>query len=596
MKELKKFLYLLTPEEQKKAFLLLVMTIIMALLEMIGVASILPFISTLVNPEIIETNSFLRIMFDKSSIIGVKSKEEFLFVLGFLVFIITLITICFKALTQYFQLTFTNMREYSISKKLVENYLHQPYSWFLNQNSSNLGKSILSEVSLLVAGGLRPLIELISKTFVAIAIIILLILINPEIALIAGLILGISFVLVYKFTRKYIASLGKDRAKANELRFTAVNEAFNASKDVKLRGLEKYFLHRFGKPAEIYSKKIAYASIIGSLPRYILEAIIFSSLLLMILYSISASSSFINFIPIISLYAVASYRLIPALQGIYSSAAQIKFAGPALDMIYRDIKYLEITSNKDSKRLLNLKNKITLRNICYSYPGANRTAIKNINLEIPAKTCVGLIGTTGSGKTTLVDIILGLLEVQNGSLEIDGEEITKVNSRNWQKSIGYVPQNIYLSDDTIMANIAFGVNYEDINLETIEKVSRIAKLHDFVINELPNKYQTKIGERGVRLSGGQRQRIGIARALYHSPQVLILDEATSALDNITEKAVMDSINNFQKHMTIVLIAHRLSTVKKCDKIYVLEKGEIKNEGTFDYLSKLDENFLINATN
>ena len=222
--------------------------------------------------------------------------------------------------------------------------------------------------------------------------------------------------------------------------------------------------------------------------------------------------------------------------------------------------------------------------------------LNNVSFNVKKGETFGIVGRNGSGKTTTVDIILGLLEVQNGSLEIDGEEITKVNSRNWQKSIGYVPQNIYLSDDTIMANIAFGVNSEDINLETIEKVSRIAKLHDFVINELPNKYQTKIGERGVRLSGGQRQRIGIARALYHSPQVLILDEATSALDNITEKAVMDSINNFQKHMTIVLIAHRLSTVKKCDKIYVLEKGEIKNEGTFDYLSKLDENFLINATN
>jgi ABC-type multidrug transport system fused ATPase/permease subunit len=217
-------------------------------------------------------------------------------------------------------------------------------------------------------------------------------------------------------------------------------------------------------------------------------------------------------------------------------------------------------------------------------------------LNISFNDTVGLVGATGSGKTTIVDIILGLLEAQKGTLEIDGKVITKHNTQSWQRSIGYVPQHIYLSDDTVAANIAFGQEPRDFDENKIQKASKIANLHEFVMHELPNQYQTTIGERGVRLSGGQRQRIGIARALYFNPQVLILDEATSALDNLTEKIVMDAVNNLSKHKTIILIAHRLSTVKKCDKIFLLEKGELKNEGTFDELININENFRKSVIN
>ena len=220
--------------------------------------------------------------------------------------------------------------------------------------------------------------------------------------------------------------------------------------------------------------------------------------------------------------------------------------------------------------------------------------LKDISLSIPAKSTVGLVGTTGSGKTTMVDIILGLLEPQKGTLEVDGKIITKQNSRSWQRSIGYVPQHIYLTDNSIAANIAFGVEPKDINQDLVEKASKIANLHNYVINELPKQYHTTIGERGVRLSGGQRQRIGIARALYHESKVLILDEATSALDNQTEKIVMDAIKNLSKDITIILITHRLNTVKNCDKIYLLKNGEIKNEGTFEELINVDEDFRKNA--
>jgi ATP-binding cassette, subfamily B, bacterial PglK len=596
MNTFKKFFYLLSAKEKKQGYLLLVMIIIMALLEMIGVASILPFTATLADPNIIDTNFFLSNLFNYSTTLGVESKKQFIFILGLLVFLLLVATICFKAFTNYLQLEFTNMREYSVSKKLVENYLHQPYSWFLNKHSADLGKSILSEVGLVIGHGLRPLMELIAKSFVAITIIILLILVDPKIAFVAGLILGIAYLIVYKFTRNYLIKIGKDRAKANELRFSAVNEAFGASKEIKLGGLEEYYIKSFSEPAKIYSKNLAIASIISGLPRYVLEAIIFGGMLLIILFLLDEFGSFVNLIPIISLYAVACYRLIPALQAVYASTAQLRFISPALDSVYKDFKTLEKKVLAKNNNILPLNKNIVLKKIYYTYPNASKAVLKNINISIPVNNTIGLVGATGSGKTTLVDIILGLLEPQKGTLEIDGTIIKRLNSRVWQQSIGYVPQQIYLSDDSIKANIAFGVEDKDINIQAVEKASKIANLHNFVVKELPKKYKTKIGERGVRLSGGQRQRIGIARALYHNPKVLILDEATSALDNQTEKAVMDAVNNIGKNITIILIAHRLNTIKKCDKVYVIEKGQLKDEGTFEELSKINKNFSTNINN
>ena len=594
MQTLKKLFYILTPHERKRAIFLLIMISIMALLDMIGVASILPFMAVLTNPSLIETNLILNSMFQTSSIFGVESNQQFLFVLGIFVFVLLVISLVFKALTTYAQVRFAQMREYTIGKRLMEGYLYQPYSWFLNQHSADVGKNVLAEVSIVISKGITPLIELISKGMVTIAIIILLILADPKLSLIVGFSISISYIIIYYLIRNYLSRIGNKRLENNRIRFLSISEAFGATKEVKVAGLEQTYIKLFSDSSKICAKSLASSQMIAQLPRFFLEAIAFGGIMITVLFMTAKSGSFISSAPIISLYVFAGYRLMPALQEIYASLTKLTFVGPSLDKLSDELKNLKPINEKYRNGVLSLKQSISLKNVDYSYPNSSRTALKNINLNIPAKSIVGLVGSTGSGKTTTVDIILGLLEVQNGTLEIDGKVITKQNLRSWQRSVGYVPQHIYLSDNTVASNIAFGVEPKDINQNLVEKASKIADLHNFVTKELPNQYQTTIGERGVRLSGGQRQRIGIARALYHNPQVIILDEATSALDYQTEKAVMDAVNKLSKNITIILIAHRLNTVKRCDKIFLLEKGELINEGTFEELIDKDKNFRITA--
>ena len=594
MQIFKKILFLLPSNELKNLSVLIFMNTIMALLDMLGAASILPFVAVLTNPNLIETNLILNNIFHYLKTIGIENKQEFLFALGIVVFFMLVLSLVFKSLTTFVQTRFIYMQEYFIGKRLAEGYLQQPYSWFLNHNSANFGKTILSEVNHIVENGIRPLTEMISKGMISIALIILLFLVDLKLTLIVSVTLGGAYLVVFYFFRGFIDRIGKIRLKNNQLRFVSISEAFGAIKEVKVGRLEQYYIKLFSNSAQNYSRSISLVNFISQVPRFILEIIVFGGIMIMILYLIRQTGSFNNSLPVISLYVYVGYRLMPALQEIYSSFTKISYIGPSIDKLYEDIKSIQLFKSNQSKDIIVLNKEITLNNIQYNYPDTVRTALKDINLKISVKTTVGIIGATGCGKTTTVDIILGLLEAQKGTLEIDGQIITKNNSSAWQRSIGYVPQNIYLSDNTIAANIAFGVESKNINHENIVKASKIANLHEFVVNELPEKYQSIIGERGVKLSGGQRQRIGIARALYHNPSVLILDEATSALDNQTEQAVMEAINNLGKNITIILIAHRLSTVKKCDKIFLLEKGKLKNEGTFEDLIKDNNNFQINT--
>jgi len=595
MKTLQKLFFILTPNERKSASILLLMIFVMAFLDMLGVASIMPFMTVLTNPQIIENNYLLNEVFFISKKFGINDKQQFVFFLGILVFIMLILSIAFKALTLYAQIRFSAMREYSIGKRLVEGFLNQPYSWFLNRHSADLGKTILSEVSLIISHGLKPIMNLITYSSIAVMLIILLILVDPKLSLIVGFALGSAYGIIYKLSRSFLKRIGTERMQANQERFTNITEAFGAIKEIKVGGLEKIFTERFSKPSKLSAKHASSAQLVSNLPKFFLEAVAFGGMVLMVLYLIYRNAVFLDVLPIISLYAFAGYRLMPSIQQIYVSISQLRYIGSSLDSLYEDLKIISPANFDKNTKALSFKQNISINNLSFSYPDSNREALKNINLKIPANTTVGIVGSTGSGKTTLVDVILGLFDAKVGSLQVDDQVININNKRSWQKCIGYVPQQIFLADDTIEANIAFGTKYENIDMHQIEKVSKIANLYEFIVNELPLKYKTRIGERGIRLSGGQRQRIGIARALYQSPKLLILDEATSALDNLTEQAVMDAVHNIGKKISVILVAHRLSTVKKCDTIFLIEKGELKGQGNFEKLISTSKQFRASVS-
>jgi len=663
---LKKILSLLTPKERRRAYLLLFMIMVMAFLEMVGVASVMPFVSVLANPEVVQTNVYLAAVYDY---LGFEDARSFMYFLGLAMLFFLIGSIAFKALTTYAILRFTHMRGYSLSRKLVQSYLRQPYDWFLNKHSADLGKSILSEAQQVVNGAVLPLLKFIAALAVLVSLTVLLIVVEPLLALAVALGLGGTYGLIYFGVRSYLTRIGAERVRTNKERFQAVQEAFGGIKEVKVCGLEAPFLKRFEPPANRFARVQANAAILGQLPRFILEAIAFGGVFIVILYMMGRPGGLQEAVPILAVYLVAGQKLMPVLSEVYQHLAKLRFTAPALDSLYHDLMRLEPGTGRLTKLKqpapLGLEHGIRLENIYYTYPGATQPALNDLSLDIPARTTVGIVGATGSGKTTTVDIILGLLRPQHGQLLVDGQpifeaesskqKVTSVKSeaessnhnllqdlnhlklntynsskihnhlkhktlnssliahhsandsesasspnnlklktyntlRSWQRALGYVPQHIYLADETVAANIAFGIPPEEIDMQAVHKAAQIAELHEFVTTELSQGYETLVGERGVRLSGGQRQRIGIARALYHDPAVLIFDEATSALDNLTEKAVMQAINNLNKEKTIIMIAHRLSTVEKCDSIFVLEHGRLVAQGTYDQLLDASQEF------
>jgi ABC-type multidrug transport system fused ATPase/permease subunit len=586
----RKLLKLLTPRERRSFWMLLVLIVIMGIVETVGVAAIMPFMYMLADPTVLERHQLLSQVYNG---LGFTSMHNFMLFFGFSVFVVVVGGLLFKAATLYAVYRFTMMRGYSLSNRMLHGYLFQPYTWFLNRHSADIGSNVLGEVSKVTQKSLLPAMKLITYSVVVLGLVVLLVLVNPKVAAVAAVLFGGSYVLVYLGVQRYLSRIGEERHRANIERFQIAGEALGGIKDVKLLGLESHFLHRFQPAARSVATSDAASTILGELPRYILEAVAFGGLLAFVLVLlISGSTSIAEVVPMLAVYAFASLRIFPALQRIYVSMTLMRFSKPTLDKLYTDMQAAEANVRAlppiDRKTVLHLDTALVLDDVHYAYPQAERPAVRGMSLTIPARTTIGIVGGTGAGKTTTVDIILGLLAPDSGRFTVDGVPITAANMKAWQRSVGYVPQQIFLTDDTVAANIAFGK--AEIDLEAVERASRTAELHDFVMREMPQGYQTRVGERGIRLSGGQRQRIGIARALYHNPDVLILDEATSALDNLTERAVMDAVHNLGRAKTIVMIAHRLSTVRDCDTIFMLEHGRVVAQGSYDDLIETNRQF------
>ncbi len=505
-----------------------------------------------------------------------------------------------SALATWLGVRFVWKKNHNISSALLKKYLSLPYVYFLTQNTADLSKNILSEVNVLTNNFLFPLVNIVVKGFMTIGIFSMLLFTNVYITILSAIIFGGSYALIYFYFHDKLKTNGAKRLKENKLRFKTAGEALGGIKDIKVMGREDFFYHRYFRHSHELSNLEAWSALIGAIPRYFLETIAFGGIVILVLYFISTTGNANEVIPVISFFAFAAYRLMPALQVVFASSIQVRFSQMTVNRIIEDLSekggFSEqfLVYEKEPVKPMPFNTYLQLKEVSFNYPNTNEAVIHNISLPIMHNTSVGLVGPTGAGKTTLVDIILGLLTPQKGEFSVDGIKIDENNILNWQRNLGYVPQHIYLSDDTIINNIAFGIPDEKIDRKAVEQVARISNLHGFIISELPNGYQTIVGERGIRLSGGERQRVGIARALYHDPEVLVLDEATSSLDGITESAVLEAINNVAKLKTVIIIAHRLTTVKGCDIIYLIDKGKITAQGTYNELMDSSASFRAMA--
>tara|TARA_B110000008_G_scaffold279491_1_gene326787 strand:- start:613 stop:2394 length:1782 start_codon:yes stop_codon:yes gene_type:complete len=561
---------------------------IKSIIEVIGIASITPFVSVMLNPDILQTNPYLNFVYQYFNF---KSTITFINYLGALTLFLLLITNVLSALLEWLIIRFSKVMEYRLSTQLLNQYLSNKYVFFLDNNSSNLGKNILAEVQRCIDGIIFPIMIASSRFVTVIFILALLIYVDPFAAIGMLILFGGGYLLIFIFVRKRLFELGALSSKALSKRFKTINEAFLGIKDIKLRNIEKTFIYRYKKSAKELAYYNIYQHIVSIIPRYILESLAFGGIVIILMYLVNKGGEVQSIIPIVALYALAGYKLMPALQSIYSSIVTVRFNIPALLILSDDLEEDNFPTKLEPNDLppISFKENFNLKSIFFNYPKANRNAIKNISLSIKANSSIGIVGSTGSGKTTLVDLILGLLENDSGEIYVDKIPLDSNNIHLWQKKIAYMPQNVFLIDDTISANIAFGLSKNEIDFDKISNAAKTANLEEF-INSLPEGYNTQVGEQGVKLSGGERQRLGIARAIYTNPEVIVLDEGTSALDNLTESAVMDAISSLAIQKTIILVAHRLSTVKDCDIIYLMNDGAIEARGTYRELLEKSDNF------
>ncbi|MDA8991318.1 ABC transporter ATP-binding protein/permease [Opitutales bacterium] len=543
--------------------------VIVAFFDVVGISSVMPFLSLLGDNNLVFENKYLYTLYNYLEFEDVR---YFLYFIGLSSLIIIVFSSCLKTLSYYLLYRFTNFRRDTLSKKMFSCFLSKPYFYFSDLNSSEIIKTILYQTDIIVQEALIPLLNLITYSLVSLFILSLFFFVNYQLAFIAIFTFSLFYLSVYLTIRKKLSHVALERDNSNKTRFSIINEAFNGIKDIKIRNKELFFFNKYNPVSYNFADNYAKSMLLPQIPQFSMEAILFGLILIVsTIFAGTNSGNIADILPALGVFTLGALKLKPAVNNIFSSYSIMNFAHPVLskyvDFFKKESGYNYELTHTNEKLLF--EQEIIVDNIYFKYTEDSPTILKKINLCIKKNSIIGLIGETGCGKSTLVNILLGLLSPTKGNIKVDGEILTPKHFPIWKNNIGYVPQDLFLCDDTIAQNIAFGELPVDVDYDIIKKVCEIAKI-DSYINSLNNGYDTIVGERGVKLSGGQKQRIGIARALYHDPDFIILDEATSALDGETELAFMDALNSIAGTKTILMIAHRTSTLKHCDEIFQIK--------------------------
>jgi len=592
-------LELLSPRERRQAALLIVIAIAMAMFDVVGMASIMPFLAVMAKPEVVRSKAeYLGLISD----LGLNDTTRLLYALGAASFVLLVASGLVRVFGQYEINKFTQNRAHEISIRLFEGYLKHDYQYHLNKHSGEISKLVLSEAGLLVSQVYTPASQIIAQSAVVLMLTLLLVLVDPVVALTVAAVFIALYMLFYLILRPRLSRIGLERMQANVQRFRFVGEALGGIKIIKLLGRESVYVDRLGRASAVMVKHQVAASTVASVPKFVVEFVGFGGIIalalgLLVRHGGHEAGAMGSVLLLLGVYAFVGYRLLPAVQQIYAAATLLRTGSASLRAVYDAIEEAKSLPPLRRQRAepLPLKHNICLDNVSFTYAGSSKPSLTGVSVEIPAGTAVGIVGSSGAGKTTLVDLVLGLIRPSAGQLRVDNVVIDCENVRDWQAAIGYVPQDIFLIDGSVWENIAFGVPEDVVDKVRVRECARMAQALDFVEQSLPQGFDTTIGERGVRISGGQRQRLGIARAILADPAVVVFDEATSALDSLTERVVMDAIGVLRRSKTVLIVAHRMQTIRECDFLVMMREGQIEAMGTYDSLVETNPAFRALAT-
>jgi ATP-binding cassette, subfamily B, bacterial PglK len=589
-KIIKQLFLLLTPLQRRNFYYLQCLVIVMAIMEIVGVASIIPFMALIGDVSQLQEDSIFGNLFLAS---GITSEFKFVLIVGLIVLIMLIIASLTSIFTIWRLTKFSHNTGAELADRLYSHYLTQDWLFHASGNSSNLTKKIATETPRTTQGVIVQLMQMNAKVVLALFVTITIFIYDPKVAISGFLIFSSAYLIIFSLVQKRLQNNGKNISEVYQERFTLMNEGFGGIKDILLLGRDSDFIKRFKHSGQRMAYGLSNNAALAQAPRYLIELVAFGSIILLVIYLfISHNGDLGAILPSISVYAIASIKILPAFQQIYSSIADIRANFAAFESIHKDLVDSSEALSLKAKKYETIpapKQQILIENVTFKYEAKDKPVLNGLHMDIPINSTVGIVGPSGSGKSTLIDILLGLIQPHEGHLKIDNIIIDNKNRRSWQNRIGFVAQSIFLSDRTFAENVAFGISKDQINFDRVKKALEMAHLDDLV-DSLENGINTNVGERGVQLSGGQRQRIGIARALYHEADVLIFDEATSSLDGITEQMIMEAINKFSGQKTIILIAHRLKTVKDCDKLFFINNGQVTDSGTYDELIETNVDF------